>query len=264
MFPIMLSRPGEIVRRHDPDRFLTALFAPPDRREALFVLYAVNHELARAREAVSEPMMALIRLQWWREIAEGARRRHEVAGPLGEAIDAGRLSAADMLEVIDGREAEADGIATLEEWRRYLLATAGGIAVAAGRALGAAEETHGALRLLGAAYGASGVLRSVPALAAQGRCMLPAELLLEHGLDARSVAASPADPALRPVLDRLAAEGRGMLAEGRRVRLPRHVMAAALPAVLARRDLARPGRPVAVRGSGDRLAVLAASVLGRV
>lgn len=260
----MLSRPGEIVRRHDPDRFLTALFAPPDRREALFVLYAVNHELARAREAVSQPMLALIRLQWWREVAEGARRRHEIAGPLGEAIDAGRLAASDVLAMIDGREAEADGIATLEEWRGYLMATAGSLAVAAGRALGAAETSQGALRLLGAAYGASGVLRSVPALAAQGRCMLPEDLLSAQGLDAGSVMASPGGPALRQVLDRLAAEGLGMLAEGRRVRLPRRVVAAALPAVFARRDLAHPDRPVQVRGIGDRLAVLTASVLGRV
>ena len=44
-----------LVRRHDPDRFLTALFAPPDRRDALLVLYAFNHELARAREVASEP-----------------------------------------------------------------------------------------------------------------------------------------------------------------------------------------------------------------
>ena len=60
-----------LVRRHDPDRFLTALFAPPERRDALLTLYAFNHELARAREAVSEAPLALIRLQWWREVVEG-------------------------------------------------------------------------------------------------------------------------------------------------------------------------------------------------
>ena len=77
------------MRRHDPDRFLTALFAPPEKRDALLTLYAFNHELARAREAVSEPPLALIRLQWWREVVEGARRRHEVAEPLAAAIEAG-------------------------------------------------------------------------------------------------------------------------------------------------------------------------------
>ena len=41
---------AEFVRRHDPDRFLCALFAPPARRDALFALVAFNHELARARE----------------------------------------------------------------------------------------------------------------------------------------------------------------------------------------------------------------------
>src|ERR1700730_69402 len=78
-----------LVRRHDPDRFLTALFAPPEKRDALLTLYAFNHELARAREAVSEPPLGLIRLQWWREVVEGARRRHEVAEPLTAAIEAG-------------------------------------------------------------------------------------------------------------------------------------------------------------------------------
>ncbi len=42
------------------------------------------------------------------------------------------------------------------------------------------------------------------------------------------------------------------------------VEAAALPVVFAWRDLARPGRFVPAHGIGDRMAVLAASVLGRV
>ena len=78
-----------LVRRHDPDRFLTALFAPADKRDTLLTLYAFNHELARAREVVSEPPLALIRLHWWREVVEGAQRRHEVAEPLSAALTAG-------------------------------------------------------------------------------------------------------------------------------------------------------------------------------
>ncbi|MEX2008823.1 MAG: squalene/phytoene synthase family protein, partial [Dongiaceae bacterium] len=37
-----LSYGAAEVRRGDRDRFLTALFAPADRREALFALYAFN------------------------------------------------------------------------------------------------------------------------------------------------------------------------------------------------------------------------------
>ena len=251
-----------LVRRHDPDRFLTALFAPPDKRDDLLALYAFNHELARAREVVSEPPLALIRLQWWREVVEGARRQHETAAPLGDALDRGALLAADLLPVIEAREMEAEpAIATLEEWRRYVLAGAGGLAIAAARLLGHPQAE--ALRPLGAAYGVAGVLRSVRPLAARQRCLLPADLLQEQGLSPEAAIAEPEAETVQRVLQRLAEEGRALLAAG-----PRWVRgsatAAALPAVLARRDLARWRRPAGPRGLGDRLAVAAAGFAGRV
>lgn len=233
------------VRRHDPDRFLTALFAPPEKRPALFALYAFNHELARAREAVSEPALALIRLQWWREVVEGANRRHEVATPLREAIEAGALDAADLLPIIDARELEAEpAIPTLEAWRAYLRGTAGGIAVAAARLLGAPEPEQ--LRDPGAAYGAAGVLRSAPLLARQGRSLLPFDVLERPDATAR-----------------LAAEGLAM-ADTRRLTLSRTSVAAALPVVLAWRDLRRLDVPPGPRGLSDRLAVVLAGMRGRV
>ncbi len=260
----MLSPCAEIVRRHDPDRFLTALFAPPEAREALFTLYAVNHELARAREAVSNPMLALIRLQWWREVAEGARRRHEVAGPLGEALDSGALHAPDVLAMIEGREAEADPIETEAAFRAYVRATAGGVAVAAGRALVPGSGALPAVRDLGAAYGVAGILRSIPALAQQSRCLLPEDLLARHGLDPASVIANPRQPALLPVRTQLAAIGSGWLDAGRAARVPRRAIAAVLPAALAQLDLRRGGDCPPGRGLGDRLRVTIAAARGRV
>ena len=62
-----LSYSAQQVRLSDPDRFLTALFAPAAARENLFALYAFNLEVARIPELVHEPMMGQIRLQWWRE-----------------------------------------------------------------------------------------------------------------------------------------------------------------------------------------------------
>ena len=44
------------LQRHDPDRWLTALFAPDARRPGLFALYAFNAEIARVRESVSQPI----------------------------------------------------------------------------------------------------------------------------------------------------------------------------------------------------------------
>ena len=256
----------DFVRRHDPDRFLTALFAPPEKRGALLALYAFNHELARAREAVSEPALAMIRLQWWREVVEGTDKRHEVATPLTIAIHTGGLAADDLLALIDAREIEAEpAIPTLQDWRDYVGGTAGGLAVAAGRLLGAPEPER--LRSLGAAYGVAGLLRSVPALARQGRCLLPEDRLAAHGLSPEAVVLRP--DAAAPVLAELLTEGTGLLNEGRGLRLPRAAIAAALPAVLARRDLAGTHNPsplaqVAGRGIADRLAVMLAAALGRV
>jgi 15-cis-phytoene synthase len=250
-----------LVRRHDPDRFLTALFAPPEKRDALLTLYAFNYELARAREAVSEPPLALIRLQWWREVVEGARRRHEVAEPLTAAIEAGELSRADLLALIDAREIEAEpAIDTLAAWRAYLLANAGGLAVAAARLLGAPDPE--ALRRLGAAYGVAGLLRSIPAHARQGRCMLPGDVLAEHGLTREQVIAHPIAAPIEPVILRLASLGLALL--DRPIRLPRRAVAAVLPAVLARRDLKQAPAFAAYRGLGDRMAVMLAGLRGRV
>jgi 15-cis-phytoene synthase len=255
----------EFVRRHDPDRFLTALFAPPGRRSALLALYAFNHELARAREVAREPTLALIRLQWWREVVEGSPKHHEVATPLAAAMAAGALARDDLLMLIDAREIEAGAsIPTREAWCAYLRATAGGVAVTAARTLGAtAPETF---RDLGAAYGAAGVLRSVPALAAQTRCLLPADVLAAKGLSPEAVIAAPTAPGVRAVLQELAVEGRGML-RGANRRFPPAILAAALPAVLAGRDLSHIERGHALplqRGLGDRVAVTVAAARGRV
>src|ERR671936_425398 len=67
-----LSPVAALVRRHDRDRFQTALFAPAARREALFALYAFNYEIARVRERVREPILGRIRLEWWRETIAAA------------------------------------------------------------------------------------------------------------------------------------------------------------------------------------------------
>jgi phytoene synthase len=258
-----LSPCAALVRRHDPDRFLTALFAPAQRREALFTLYAFNHELARAREAVSEPTLALIRLQWWREVVEGTRKKHEVATPLSDAIAQGLLVPDDLLAMIDGREAEADeAIPDRAAWGAYLAATAGGVMLAAGRLLGADEPLLSRLRVLGTAHGVAGQLRNVPALARAGRVLLPQDLLGVHGLTVHDLMAGHGADRLPAVLAELAAQGRALLNQAGG-RLSRGVIAAALPAVLARRDLAR-AEPVQARGLGDRLAVLRAWALGRV
>ncbi|MBN8632925.1 MAG: squalene/phytoene synthase family protein, partial [Rhodobacterales bacterium] len=81
---------AELVQRGDPDRFRAVMAAPRDARAQLFPLYAFNLEVARAPWVTQEPLIAEMRLQWWRDVVEnaasGAARAHEVAGPLHEVI----------------------------------------------------------------------------------------------------------------------------------------------------------------------------------
>ena len=249
-----------LVRRHDPDRFLTALFAPSAKRDVLLTLYAFNHELARAREVVSEPLLARIRLQWWREVIDGAHRRHHLAEALRTAIEAGKLGIGDLVPLVDAREAEVEpSFKTVQDWHSYLFASAGGVAVAAGRVLGAPDPET--LRPLGAGYGVAGLLRSIPLHSRQGRCLLPADIMTRYGLAPEGIIADPFARGARPMMQCLAHEGLMLL---RPIRLPRQAIAAALPAVLARRDLKRAPAFPAQHRFADRLAVLLRGIVGRI
>src|SRR5437763_4064067 len=100
---------ADLVRRHDRNRYQTALFAPSDRREALLALYAFNYEIARVRETVTQPMLGQIRLQWWREVLDAAYagappRHHHVVEPLTAAIREFPLSRELFDRLIDARE----------------------------------------------------------------------------------------------------------------------------------------------------------------
>ena len=104
---------------------------------------------------------------------------------------------------------------------------------------------------MGAAQGLAALLGHVEALAARGRCLLPVDALVGVGLTLHEAMAAP--QRLAPLVARLAAEG---MPPGPRAWAP-GVLAAALPAVLARRDLRRlaAGR-ARLRGTADRLALL--------
>jgi phytoene synthase len=251
------------VRQHDPDRYFTTLFAPPSRREALFTLYAFNHELARAREAaLREPGLAMIRLQWWREVVDGARRQHEVAVPLAGLLAEGSVPPHLLLAMIDMREEAAAGPpATLQAFVALMRQGPGSLAMAAGAILGACVPR---LADLGAAGGIAGTLRNVAALARHGRCDLPVAVLEQAGLVPEAVPANP-QAALHAVYPILGAAAGALL--GPVDDIERAALAAALPAVFARRDLRRAAQPamlMAARVSGDRLAVLWAAARGMV
>jgi 15-cis-phytoene synthase len=170
---------AELVRRGDPDRFLAVMAAPPEARVQLFPLYAFNLEVARAPWVAQEPMIAEMRLQWWRDVVEnaqsGAARAHEVAGPLHDLISDFGLPVEVMDQLIAARRWDITrephaGIAGLTA---YLDDTGGGLMWLAGRALGAPDGAEYALRAYGWAAAAASYLQAVPELEARGRQPLP-------------------------------------------------------------------------------------------
>src|SRR5688572_600358 len=110
-----LSYCGQHVRGNDPDRFLLSMFAPPERREALWALFAFNHEIAKTREVVSETQLGLIRLQWWRDaitkIYEGGDvPEHEILKVLAPAILEHNLSRDHFNTLVYAREFDLENV----------------------------------------------------------------------------------------------------------------------------------------------------------
>ncbi len=188
-----LSYCGQLVRTHDHDRFLTALFAPPDKREGLFALYALNLELARVAELVREPMLGQIRLQWWQEALQaalsGQTDRHALLPPLAQAMLAAGLSAEDLLPLVQARSIDLDPqhrFATLTDVEAYAASTGGLLCELAARLLVPQADSHTrqAAQLVGTGWALMGLARSVPFHARQRRIRLPMAVLQAANVDA--------------------------------------------------------------------------------
>ena len=244
-----LSPPAVLCRRYDRDRYQTALFAPPDRREALFALYAFNYEIARVREIVTQPMLGQIRLQWWREIVDAGfegrpPRQHEVAAPLAAAIREFAPTRAHFDRLIDTRERDLDDMppATMAALEEYAEGTAATLVYLALEVLGVTgSSVIAAAREIGIGYALAGLLRAMPFHARAGRSYIPAELTARVGLDPRDYAALRDTAALRAAALEIAEAAAGHLEEARRHRpeIPRSAHAAMLSAVVAERFLTR-------------------------
>lgn len=238
-----------LVRRHDRDRFQTALFAPAEHRESLFALYAFNYEVARVRETVSEPLLGQIRLQWWREIIAaafegGPVRHHIVVEALTPVIRANALTRAHFDRLVAAREADLDDApsASLAALQDYADATSARLVYLALESLGirdpAAEKAgfH-----IGIAYAFAGLLRAMPFQARAGRLIIPADIAERTELDAADYRALRSTPALRAATAAIASAASRHLASARAHRrsIARSALPALLPAIIAERSLAR-------------------------
>ena len=161
-----------LVEKGDPLRFRAAMAAPVPARRVLFPLYAFNVEVSRAPWVTKEPMIAEMRLQWWRdaldEIASGgAVRRHEVVDALAGVLDAEGARCLDGLVAARRWDVYTDAFDDAAHLDAYLDATAGHLMWTGARLLGKGDEA--VVRRFAFGAGVANLLRAVPALEAAGR-----------------------------------------------------------------------------------------------
>ncbi len=227
------------LRAADPDRYLSVLYAPAERRAALMALYAFNAEIARVRDLVREPMAGEIRLQWWREAFSGEMRQEAMANPLAaaliNALDRYGLPRAALERYLQARlfdlyDEEFPDRNTLEG---YSGETAGTLIQLASMVLdreaaGSAGEAAGHAAC---AQAIAGMLRSLPVHRARGQCYVPADVLKASGTDRESFMAGNDKAKADVVISAMLAIARDHLRRFRGLagKLPKALLPAYLP-----------------------------------
>lgn len=174
-FDADLTACAELVQRADPDRFMATMAAPVAARRVLFPLYALNVEVARAPWVTEEPMIAEMRLQWWRdamaEIATGETvRRHQVVTPLADIVTPELAMHLDEMIAVRRWDIYRDPFEDIEHFQRYIDRSSGTLAWVAARSLGDADEQ--VVRDFGFATGVANWFRAIPVLVERKRIPL--------------------------------------------------------------------------------------------
>ena len=227
---------AELVRTADPDRYLSALFAPAAKRPLLHALYAFNIEIARVADTVREPMMGEIRLEWWRETLAGARqgipRNHDVARALTNLFLSTRLPPEPFEAMLAARafDSSSQAFAGRGQAEAYCDATAGNLARLAMLILGG--ENEAAARHAAIAYAMAGILRSLPHHAARHKLMLPLDLLATLKLTPQEFFHGGHTQMAKAAVNQMALWAREHYDKARAARVPPALLPAILPAAL--------------------------------
>jgi len=198
-----------LVRTGDKERFLSALFAPAERRGALFALYAFNLEIARIREVVRNPLAGEIRLEWWREVLRGEDRGGVGGNPVAAALRATILEHGlpeeRLAEILHARSFDLgeEPMRAMGDLESYAEGTSSNLIGLAGTVLDRdfpSSETADLVRHGGIAAGIAGLLKAFPIHARRGQLFLPLEVLERHGSSAGDVARGEASAQLHGAL----------------------------------------------------------------
>ena len=251
--PTHFDHCAALVREADRDRYLSALFAPGERRDALLALYAFNVEIARVRDVAREPMPGEIRLQWWREVLSGERdgeaAAHPVAAALMESLRQHKIAPDRLSAIVDAHTFDLydEPLPTLDDLDNYAVMTQSALIDVAAEMLGADRSASMMLiRGAGIALTVTGVLAGLARHAARGQLYIPLEVLDRHGVKREDILAHHVGEPLKAALAELRRHVRRQLAAGRAE--ISDAPAALLPALLPVALVAPTLRPMDRRG----------------
>jgi phytoene synthase len=212
------SHCAALVREAERDRYLATLFAPADRRDALFALYAFNVEIARVRDVAREPMPGEIRLQWWREVLDGKRDGEAAAHPVAAALMASlkqhNIAPERVSAIVDAHTFDLydDSMLTLDDLDNYAVMTQSALIDIAADILGAdRSQTMMLIRSAGIAYTIAAILTGLSRHAMRRQQYVPTEVLDRHGAKAEDIFAGQTSDQLKAALAELRRHARRQL-----------------------------------------------------
>lgn len=177
------------LRQADPDRYLSILYAPADRRADLAALYLFNAEVAAIRDRAREPLPGEMRIQWWRDALAGGAEvaGHPVAASLLRVIGDRHLPHDAFERYLDARTFDLydDPMPSRGDLEGYCGETASALVQLAALILEseAAAAFAAAAGHAGCAQAIAGLLLLLPLHRARGQCYFPADMLAAAGTD---------------------------------------------------------------------------------
>lgn len=210
----------QVVKRSGTSFFWSMRLMPPDRRAAMFAVYAFCREIDDIADGELPTPAKLAALSEWRAEIDrvyDAKPRGPVARALVEPARRFALARADFVALIDGMEMDATGPIVAPDWatlRLYCARVAGAVGLLSVRIYGIPEAQGRPLAdALGEAVQLTNILRDIDEDGMVGRLYLPSEALARHGVAAQPVSAALANPALQAVAAEVAEAARLRFAE---------------------------------------------------
>ena len=202
------------ARSGEPDRYLAALLAHPEKREGLLALAEFSVELAAIpQRVVHEPAMGEIRLQWWHDaltLPPELRAGHPVADAVRKAAQVYGLSTPLLEALVDARLLLFHNAAPLsdETLGAFLWKSEGVLFMLGAEVVGLPRtvDVEALCAAAGEAYGQVRILLALPRMLAHGRAPLAKSQLDAAGLTLDDLLGGPGESRIEGLAGSISAQ----------------------------------------------------------